>query len=294
MLKRQRPSSPHQTPASYGDDLSSPILGSNTPHSASNMSIPSTQVDPSFVISRKRPRVSPDFVPGVTGAGGSGSIGRHTFFSSSTLSKRRRSPDPMDDGDDSEGDSGSRPGPQTSNAYSDYQPEGESTDPLAFRPTVNPKRRRTAAPALDGSSRGWAADQAHHFGAGPDVSNPHSYPHSFDPVRPPVGWVLETQIGEYAQENAKLHDLHALRPRLPHSEEVVQDHSGASSVDVDMEEKVVKERYEEHNKYAMFPCFYLMCTPNRPCQTSCISVLRATTKACRALKLETPEPSSSV
>jgi len=253
MLKRQRPSSPHPTPAAYGDDLSSPILGPNTSYPASNMSTQSTQVDPSFGISRKRPRVSPDLVPGVTGAGGSGSVGRHTFFSSSALSKRRRSPDPMDDGDDSEGDSGSRSGPQTSNAYSDYQPGGEFSDPLGFRPTAIPKRRRTAAPALDGPSRGWAANQTPHFGTGPEISNPDPYPHSFDPVRPPVGWVLETQIGEYAQENAKLHDLHALRPRLPHSEEVAQDHDGVVNVGVDMEEKVVKERYEEHNKYAVIP-----------------------------------------
>jgi len=158
----------------------------------------------------------------------------------------------MDDGDDSEGDSGSRSGPQTPNVYSDYQPGGESSGPLAFRPTVNPKRRRTTAPVLDGSSRGWAVDRTPHFGPGPVISNPDSHPHSLDPVRPPVGWVLETQIGEYAQENAKLHDLHALRPRLPHSEEVAQNHDGFANVDVDMEEKVVKERYEEHNKYALF------------------------------------------
>ena len=254
MFKRQRPSSPHPILATYGDDLSSPILGPNTSHPASNMNTPSTQVDPSFGISRKRPRVSPDLVPGVTGAGGSGSVGRHTFFSSSALSKRRRSPDPMDDGDDSEGDSGSRSGPQSSNAYSDYQPGGESSDTPVSRPTVDPKRRRTTAPALDGPSRGWGADQNPYFGAGPVVSNPDSYPHSFDPVRPPVEWVLETQIGEYARENAKLHDLHTLRPRLPpHSEEVAQDHGGVANVDVDMEEKVVKERYEERNKYAVFP-----------------------------------------
>ena len=159
----------------------------------------------------------------------------------------------MDDGDDSEGDSGYRSGPHTSNAYSNYQPGGESSNPSASRPAINPKRRRTAAPALDGSSRGWGADQNPHFGAGPAVSNPDPYPHSFDPVRPPVEWVFETQIGEYAQENAKLYDLHTLRPRLPHSEEVAQDHNGVVDVDVDMEEKVVKERYEEHNKYAVFP-----------------------------------------
>lgn len=200
----------------------------------------------------------------------------------------------MDDGDDSEGESGSRSGPQTPNAYSDYQPGGEPSNPLAFRPTVNPKRRRTTAPALDGSSRGWAADQPPHFGAGPAVSNPHPYPHSFDPVRPPVGWILETQIGEYAQENAKLHDLHTLRPRLPYPEEVVQDHNGVANVDVDMEEKVVKERYEEHNKYAVFPCFHSVRTSNRPHQTSRVSVLGATAEACRGLKLETPDSNFSV
>ena len=152
----------------------------------------------------------------------------------------------MDDGDDPGGDSEARPGPQISNSYSDYQREGESSDPL--------KRRRTSAPVLEGSSRGWGPDQPSHFGIGPDVPGPsHSYPHSFDPVHPPVGWVLETQIGEYAQENARLHDLHTLRPRLPHSEEVTQDHNGITNVDVDMEEKVVKERYEERNKCAMFP-----------------------------------------
>jgi len=156
----------------------------------------------------------------------------------------------MDDGDDSEGDSGSRWDPQTSTAYNS-QPGGESSDPPVSRPIVNPKRRRTAAPALDGSSRGWAADQAPYFGAGPTVSLPDSYPHSFDPVRPPVGWVFETRIGEYAQENAKLHDIHALRPRLPHSEEVAQDCNGVANADVDMEEKVVKELYEEHNKCAV-------------------------------------------
>ena len=253
MLKRQRPSSPHPIPAIYGDDLSSPTLGPNSSHPASNMSTSSTQLDPSVGDSRKRPRVSPDFAPGVAGAGGSGSVGRHTFVSSSALSKRRRSPDPMDDGDDSEGDSGSRSGPQTSNAYSDYQPGGEPSDPIAFRPTVNLKRRRTTAPVLDGSSRGWAVDQTPHFGAGPDISNPDPYHHSFDPVRPPVGWVLETQIGEYAQENAKLHDLHALRSRLPHSEEVGQDRDEVTNMGVDLEEKNVKRLYEEHNKYAVFP-----------------------------------------
>jgi len=242
MLKRQRPSSPPPILAAYGD-LSSPILGPNTFHPAANMSAPSTQVDPSFGVSRKRPKVAPDVTPGVT-------VGRHTFFSSPVLSKRRRSPDPMDDGDNSEGDSDPRSGPQISNTYSDYQREGEPSDPFASRPTVNLKRRRTTAPVLEGSSRGWGADQTSHFGTGPDIPVLSSHPHLFDPAHPPVGWVLETQIGEYAQENAKLHDLHTLRPRLPYSEEVTQDHYAITNVDVDMEEKVVKERYEERNRYA--------------------------------------------
>ena len=185
--------------------------------------------------------------------GGSGSIGRHTFFSSSTLSKRRRSPDTMDDGDDFESGSEPRSGHQTSSIYSDYQRDRGSPDSFASRPIVNLKRRRTTAPVLEGPSRGWAPDQTPHLSTGPDVADPGTYPHSFDPVRPPAGWVLETQIGEYAQENAKLHDLHSLRPRLPHSEEATLDHDGTANVDVDMEEKVVKERYEERNKYAVFP-----------------------------------------
>jgi hypothetical protein len=34
---------------------------------------------------------------------------------------------------------------------------------------------------------------------------------------------------------------------------VAQDPNGVADVDVDGEEKVVKERYEERNKYAPFP-----------------------------------------
>jgi len=150
----------------------------------------------------------------------------------------------MDDGNDSDGDPSS---PHISNTHSDYRREGEPSDPLTSRPAINLKRRRTTAPVLEGSSRGWGPDQT--FEIGPEIPGLSSYPHSFDPAQPPAGWVLETQIGEYAQENAKLHVLHTLRPRLPHSEEVTQDHGGVLSVDVDMEEKVVKERYEEHNKY---------------------------------------------
>jgi len=157
----------------------------------------------------------------------------------------------MDDGDNSEGDSDPRSGPQISNTYSDYQREGEPSDPLVSCPTINLKRRRTTAPFLEGSSRGWGADQTSHFGTGPDIPILSSDPHLLDPAHPPVGWVLETQIGEYAQENAKLHDLHALRPRLPHSEEVTQDHNAIANADVDMEEKVVKERYEERNRCAL-------------------------------------------
>ena len=168
----------------------------------------------------------------------------------------------MDDGGDSEGDPESRSSHQTSNPHSDYQREGESSDPL--------KRRRTTAPVLEGSSRGWGPDQSSHFGTGPDVLSPsHPYPHSFDPVHPPVGWVLETQIGEYAQENAKLHDLHTLRPRLPHSEEVTQDHNGVVNIGVDMEEKVVKERYEERNKCVLFP-FYMRISRRL---TACVRLL---------------------
>ena len=159
----------------------------------------------------------------------------------------------MDDGEDFEDDSQSRSGHQISDVYSDYQREGEASDPPASRLTTNPKRRRTTAPVLEGSSRGWGPDQASHTVTGPGIPSPTSYPHSFDPAHPPIGLVLETQIGEYAQENAKLHDLHTLRPRLPHLEEATQDHNPIASVDVDMEEKVVKERYEEHNKYVVFP-----------------------------------------
>ena len=184
--------------------------------------------------------------------GGSGSVGRHTFFSSSVLSKRGRSPDPMDDGNDSEDDSESKSDPQMSGTYSNHQREGEPSDLIASRPAINFKRRRTTAPALEGSSRGWGAGQPTHFETGPDVLDPTSYSHSFDSAHPPPGWVLETQSGEYAQENARLHDLHTLRPRLPHSAEVTQDHDGIPNVDVDMEGKVVKERYEERNKYAIF------------------------------------------
>ncbi|KAF9649086.1 hypothetical protein BDM02DRAFT_3186605 [Thelephora ganbajun] len=243
MLKRQRPSSPLPIPAAYGDDLSSSILGPSTFHPAANVSASPIQVDPLFGISRKRPRVSPDVAPGVTSVVGSGSAGRHTFFSSSVLSKRRRSPDRMDGGDDSGGDSDSGPHPHISNTYSDYQREAGSWDPLASRPSIDLKRRRTTAPVLEGSSRGWGPDRSE---TGPDGPGLSSFPHSFDPAHPPVGWTLETQIGEYAQENSKLHDLHALRPRLPYSEEATQDHN--ANADVDMEEKVVKERYEERNK----------------------------------------------
>jgi hypothetical protein len=246
MFKRQRPSSPSPSPAAYGDDLSPPNLGPSM-----NMNTPSIQLDSSFGISRKRPRVSPDTISGVGGVGGG--VGRHTFLSSSVLSKRRRSSDPMDNGEDSDGDSGSRSGPQIPSTCSDYQREGESSDPFASRPTTAPKRRRTTAPVLEGSSRGWGPDQASHFGIGPNPTGPSPYPHSFDLPHPPVGWILETQTGEYAQENAKLHDLHTLRPRLPNPEDVTQDYNGIPSVDVDMEEKVVKERYEERNKYALSP-----------------------------------------
>jgi len=251
MLKRQRPSSPPPILAAYGDDLSSPILGPNAFHAATNMSTPSIQVDQSSGISRKRPRIPLDITPGVTGMGGGGIVGRHTFFSSSVLSKRGRSPDPMDD--DDEDDSESKSHPQISGMYPGHQREGEPSDPIASRPTINLKRRRMTAPALEGTSRGWGVGQSSHFEIGPDVFNPTSHPYSFNPVDPPPGWVLETQIGEYAQENARLHDLHTLRPRLPHSAEVTQDHDGISNPDVDMEEKVVKERYEERNRYAIFP-----------------------------------------
>ena len=155
----------------------------------------------------------------------------------------------MDDGDGSEGDSESRPGPKLSNAHSNYQQEGEPSDPLASHPTINLKRRRTTAPALEGTSRGFGPDRVSHFETGPEVPGSSSHSHSFDPAYPPVGWVLETELSEYAQENAKLYDLHTLRPRLPHSEEVTQDLSNA---DVDMEEKVVKERYEERNRCVVF------------------------------------------
>lgn len=176
--------------------------------------------------------------------GASGSTARHIYFSSSVLSKRRRSPDPMDDEDYDDEDDEPRSGPQISHTYSDYQGEGESLDPTASHPTIHYKRRRTTAPVLEGPSRGWGPGPQ----TGPDIpGDPVPYP-SFDPAHPPAGWVFETQINEYAQENAKLHDLHTLRPRLPHSEEVSQDCVGIPSVDVDMEEKVVKERYEGHNR----------------------------------------------
>lgn len=249
MLKRQRPSSPPPILAAYGDDLSSPILGPNTFHAATSMSTPSIQVDPSSGISRKRPRIPLDVTPGVAGMGGGASVGRHTFFSSSVLSKRGRSPDPMDDDDEDGPESKSHP--QISGIYSGYQREGESSDPTASRPTINPKRRRTTAPTLEGSSRGWGVGQ--HFETEPDDLDLTSHPYPFDPVDPPPGWVLETQIGEYAQENARLHNLHTLRPRLPHSAEATQDHDEISNADVDMEEKVVKERYEERNRYAVLP-----------------------------------------
>jgi len=246
MLKRQRPSSPLPIPATYDNDLS-PIPGASTFHCpTAGMSV---HVNSSFGISRKRPRVSPDITPGVVGVGGSGSGGHHTFFSSSVLSKRRRSPDPMDDSDGSEGDSEPTPDPQFSNTSSYHQREIEPSDSLTSRPTTNLKRLRTIPPVLEGPSRGWGPDQPDHIGIGPDIPSSASYPYSsFDPTNPPPGWVLETQVGEYAQENARLYDLHALRPRLPHPEEATQDQNAIASVDVDMEEKVVKERYEERNK----------------------------------------------
>jgi len=155
----------------------------------------------------------------------------------------------MDDSDDSEGDSESRTGPQFSNTFSEHQREGGPSNPFVSRPTINLKRRRMAPPILEGSSRGWGPEQSSHTGTGSDIPIPTPYPYlSFDPTNPPSGWVLETQVGEYAQENAKLHDLHALRPRFPHPEEAVQDQYEIANVDVDMEEKVVKERYEERNK----------------------------------------------
>lgn len=191
------------------------------------MGAPSAHADLFFGISTKRPRLSPDTIPGVPGIGGSGSAGRHAFFASSILSKRRRSPDPMDDDSDhSEDDSDYRSGPQTFNTFSGYQ-RGEEPSGLSHS-----KRRRTAAPVLEGTSRGWGPDQPSHIGTGPDN----------------LSWVLETQIGEYAQENARLHNLHTLRPRQPHPEETTQDQHETSTVNVDMEEKVVKERYEERNK----------------------------------------------
>lgn len=153
--------------------------------------------------------------------------------------------------DDEEDDPESKSHPQISGIYSGYQREGESSDPTAPRPTINLKRRRTTAPALEGSSRGWGVGQPSHFETEPDVLDLTSHPYPFDPVDPPPGWVLETQVGEYAQENARLHNLHTLRPRLPHSAEVTQDHDEISNADVDMEEKVVKERYEERNRYAV-------------------------------------------
>lgn len=183
--------------------------------------------------------------------GGGATVGRHTFFSSSVLSKRGRSPDPMDDDDGDDPESKSHP--QITSMYSGYQREGEPSDLIASRPTINLKRRRTTAPALEGSSRGWGAGQSSHFETERDVLDSTSHPYSFDPVHPPPGWILETQIGEYVQENARLHDLHTLRPRLPHPTEVTQDHDEISNADVDMEEKVVKERYEERNRYGVFP-----------------------------------------
>lgn len=114
---------------------------------------------------------------------------------------------------------------------------------------MDPKRRRMIPPVLEGSSRGWGSNQPFHIGIGPNIPASTSYPYSsFDPTSPPSGWVLETQVGEYAQENAKLYDLHTLRPRLPHLEEATHDQDVIASADVDMEEKVVKERYEERNK----------------------------------------------
>jgi hypothetical protein len=242
MLKRQRPSSPSPIPATYGDDLASSISGPSAFHQGANMNT-SFHADPTFRVSRKRPRVSPDTIPGATSGGG---LGRHSFLSSPVLSKRRRSPDLMDD--DSEDDLESNSGHQISNTYSSYQREGESSHSL--HPTITQvKRRRTTAPVLEGSSRGWGHDHPSHTESGPGIPTPTSYPHSsFDPGNPPPGWVLDTQIGEYARENARLYDLHALRPRLPPSEEPAEDQSVGVSVDVDMEEKVVKERYEERNK----------------------------------------------
>jgi len=250
MLKRQRPSSPLPIPAAYDDDPSNP----STFHPGANMNAQPFYAD-SFGISRKRPKVSSEIVPGTMGAGGSGSAARHAYSSSSVLSKRTRSPDPMDDDDgedyEDDGYSESKPGPQISNTHPDYQRERDPTDPLVSRPTINPKRRRTTAPILDGSSRGWGPSQHSYIGTdGPEIPSLTSHPYSsFDPANPPPGWVLETRIGEYAQENAKLYDLHTLRPRLTHPEEVTQDQQNASgSVGVDIEEKVVKERYEERNK----------------------------------------------
>jgi hypothetical protein len=248
MLKRQRPLSPPPTQATYGDDLSSPILGPSALYPAANMSLPSVQVDPPFGISRKRPRISPDVTPGAAGIGASGSTARHTYFSSSVLSKRGRSPDPMDDEDYDDEDDESKSGPQISHTYSNYQGGGEPSGPTTSRPTIHHKRRRTTAPVLEGPSRGWGPDHQ----TGPDIPGDPTPSLSFDPAHPPAGWVFETQISEYAQENAKLHDLHTLRPRLLHSEEVSEDRNGTPSVDVDME-KVVKELYEGHNR-CRTPC----------------------------------------
>ena len=210
--------------------------------------------DSSFGISRKRARVSSEITPGAIGVGGSGSAARHAYFSSSVLSKRTRSPDPMDDGEGYEDDdySESKSGPQIPPTHPDYQRESDPTHSLVSRPTITPKRRRTTAPILEGSSRGWGPPQPSYIGIdGPETPSLTSDPYSsFDPANPPPGWVLETRIGEYAQENAKLYDLHTLRPRLTHSEEETQDQPHApANVDVDMEGKVVKERYEERNKY---------------------------------------------
>ncbi|KAF9779726.1 hypothetical protein BJ322DRAFT_1086074 [Thelephora terrestris] len=254
MLKRQRPSSPPPIPAAYDDDPSLSISSPSTLHPGANMSAQPFYADGSFGISRKRPRVSSDITPGMVGLGASGSVGRHTFFSSSVLSKRPRSADPMDDGEDDyddEDDTETRPGPQTSDTYSEYQRERHPNDPHVSRPTIAPKRRRTIAPVLEGSSRGWGPHHPPYIGSdGPEMPSLTSHPYSsFDPANPPPGWVLETQIGEYARENAKLYDLHNLRPRSSHPEEPTQDqHHASVSVDVNMEEKVVKERYEEHNK----------------------------------------------
>lgn len=250
MLKRQRPSSP-STPVGYGDDLSSSMSSSSNRHPVSNISTTTSfHADPSFWISRKRPRVSQDIVSGV---GNNGGRGRLTFASSPVLSKRRRSPDPMDESADSGDESQSRPGHQFSNIHPEYQRQG---DPLPPRQAVNLKRRRTAAPVLDGSSRGWGPDQPSHSGSGPGIPCLTPYPH--DPSNPPQGWVLETESGEYAQENARLYDLHTLRPRLPPPEHATQDPNAVLSVDVNMEEKVVKERYEEHNKCVHF-CSFRIC-----------------------------------